>query len=42
MEVFIITENNWSSWGSAVGLGIFFGGLGFLLYGVSVFPGLFI
>ena len=35
-------NNNWYNWSSAVGLGIFFSGLGVLPYDLSVFLGLFI
>jgi len=35
-------DDNWYSWGSAVGLGIGLAGIGILLYGVGVFLSLFI
>ena len=40
----MMTENIDSKygWGSPFGLGIFFTGIGILLYGLSVFLGLFI
>lgn len=33
---------NWYDWSSAVGIGIFLAGTGILLYGLSIFLGLFI
>lgn len=35
-------NDNKNSWGSPFGLGIFFTGIGILLYGLSIFLGLFI
>jgi len=35
-------DDNWYSWGSAVGPGIGLAGIGILLYGVGVFLSLFI
>jgi hypothetical protein len=42
--VLIITDKNDSKygWDSPLGLGIFFAGVGILLYGVSVFLGIFL
>ena len=34
-------DDNWYSWGSAVGLGIGLTGIGILLYGVGVFLSLY-